>query len=466
MASAADGLGDSRWREDFEIVRAQRAAASDRWAHGWAQFVLLCTCLYLFIGAAPFQHQQAVDLETGGVVLSPINRYAWILLFLLSVPLLWVRRRALLPALRRLPLLNGVMLWFWMTTYWALDPGTAGRRLFLYSLIVFIALATSLGFSSGRRLHRGFAVACALMVAIDLGCWIVAPTLSMTPIGLAAIHTHKNVLGGVMLFSCIMLSTYALSQKTWAGRFAWGAIFLLALLLLVASESKTSLVIFIVLVASLPLVLALGRAELSVSLALAAMVGGMVFVNLLAWLGWCTFEGRDPLSPIRGVTFTQRTDVWGFVITEIQKRPLIGAGFGSFWDIDPRVQPSLQSGLWFAQPDAYTNQAHNGYLDLMVTTGLVGLLGALGLLLRWIACGAKLLRGALRAADRRLTDGVGAGLAFGLFPLIIAFHNLMESSLFTANSVFGALVLIIGIDLELRSAAANADAASAAAESS
>jgi hypothetical protein len=254
MASAAEGLTDRRWREGLEQLRAKRAAAWDRWARGWAQCLLLCTCLYLFIGASPFPHQQLVDPETGGMVMSPINRYVWILLLLLSLPLLWVRRRALLPALRRLPLLNAVMLWFWMTTFWALDPGTAGRRLFLYTVIVLI----------------------------DLLCWIVAPTLSMTPLGLAAIHTHKNVLGGVMLFSCLMLSTFALSQKTWAGRFGWGAIFLLALLLLVASQSKTSLFIFIVVVTSAPLVVALGRAEVGVSFALAAMVGGMICVNLLA----------------------------------------------------------------------------------------------------------------------------------------------------------------------------------------
>jgi len=460
MASAADGRHERLWR-DLEVVRANRCAAWDLWARRWAQVVLLGVCLYLFIGASPFQHQQAVDLETGGVVLSPVNRYAWILLFLLSLPLLWVRRRELLAAIRRLPLLNAVMLWFWMTTYWALDPGTAGRRLFLYSVVVVIGLAISLGFNSGRRLHRGFAFACAMMVAIDLACWILAPTLSMTPLGLAAIHTHKNVLGGVMLFSCIMLATYALTQKTWAERLGWGACFLLALLLLVASESKTSLAILVVVFLALPLVLALGRAQVGVFFGLTAMVVGLLFAALLAWLGWCTFEARDPLAPVRGVTFTQRTDVWGFVISEIQKRPLIGAGFGSFWDIDARLQPSLQSGLWFAQPDAYTNQAHNGYLDLLVTTGVVGLAGALSLLGRWIFCGAKLLRGALRAADRTQTAGVGASLAFGLFPVIIAFHNFMESSLFTANSVFGALVVIIGVDLELRAAAAKSDAARA-----
>jgi hypothetical protein len=37
----------------------------------------------------------------------------------------------------------------------------------------------------------------------------------------------------------------------------------------------------------------------------------------------------------------------------------------------------------------------------------------------------------------------------------------MESSLFTANSVFGALVVIIGVDLELRAAAARSESAAA-----
>lgn len=450
----AEALSAQRWREDLQFERAYRAEAWDRLARRWSLFVLVCTCLYLFIGPAPFQHQQAVDTDTGGLVMSPINRYAWISLFLMSLPLLWVRRRLVLPAVRRLPLLTGLMIWFWMTTFWALDPGTAGRRLFLYFLIVVIALSLSLGFNGGRRLHQGFAIACATMVAIDLTCWIVAPSASMTPIGLAGIHSHKNVLGGVMLFGCIILSTYALTQKRWAGRLGWGLAFLFALLLLAATGSKTSLAIFVLLVLSLPLVVTLARAQIGVFMGVAAMAAALVFGALLAWLGWCTFGARDVLGPMRGVTFTERTDVWAFVFTQIFKHPMIGAGFGSFWDIDPRLQPSLQSGLWFAQADAYTNQAHNGYLDLLVTTGVVGLVGALALLIHWIGCGLLLLRGALRADDRTRTDGVGAALAFGFFPVIIAFHNFMESSYFTANSVYGALILIIGIDLQLRASVA------------
>ena len=46
-----------------------------------------------------------------------------------------------------------------------------------------------------------------------------------------------------------------------------------------------------------------------------------------------------------------------FVWEEVQKRPWFGAGYSSFWAIDPAIQPSLKSDEWFGTyaiiPDKY-----------------------------------------------------------------------------------------------------------------
>jgi exopolysaccharide production protein ExoQ len=66
----------------------------------------------------------------------------------------------------------------------------------------------------------------------------------------------------------------------------------------------------------------------------------------------------------RDMTFTGRTTIWGILWPEALKSPVVGLGYGSFW-VHP---PESLNGL---------NEGHNGYLDVFLELGIVGLL-ALG----------------------------------------------------------------------------------------
>ena len=296
-------------------------------------------------------------------------------------------------------------------------------------------------------MHRALAMACAIVILIDFASWIIAPAKSMTELGLAAIHTHKNTLGSAMLLSSMLIAPYALRRPTLSGRALWWAIWVASFLLLVASRSKTSIAIAIGVLIALPLLAGILRLNL-----LRLWTVGLVFAlslatALFAWTIYAFLSGMDPLDPVSHLTFTKRTDVWRFSLQQGFLHPFTGVGFGSFWDVDPGVQPSLQTDEWFAKPDAYTNESHNGYIDLFVTTGVIGLAGALMLLVRWILGGLKLLRQAKEApADLRAYF-----LFVAIFPLLFFAHNFMESSYFTANTLFGAMILLVGIDIEMTS---------------
>lgn len=68
--------------------------------------------------------------------------------------------------------------------------------------------------------------------------------------------------------------------------------------------------------------------------------------------------GRDP-------TLTGRTDlIWSVLVPLAWKNPIIGIGYGSFW-----IRPV--EGFDFDMP---INQAHNGYLDVFIELGIIGLL--------------------------------------------------------------------------------------------
>jgi O-antigen ligase len=416
----------------------------------WAGVVLVLMVLYMMIGQSPYKHEVDLDPLTGAAVTSPVNRMIWLALLGLSAPILWFRRGEVLEMVKRLWPLLLLFVWFTATTHWALDPAASKRRLFLYVVNLVICVALVAGLKDARRMHAALATACAIIIVIDVGSWILMPAKSMSVLGLAAIHNHKNTLGSVMLLCALVISPYVLFQRTLAGRLFWAAMFLGCVALLIGSKSKTSMALVFVSIALIPLLLLVLRLRSGALRALLAASAMVLAASIFAWLAWCYAQGLDPLFPIRKLTFTQRTDVWRFSLDQFARHPVKGQGFASFWDVDPKVQPSLQTDEWFAQPNSYTNESHNGYIDLLVTTGVPGLIGALYLLGRWTLRGLTLIRQGLTANTLAEQDALPLSLFLGTFPLLFFVHNWMESSYFNANAMFGILILLVGIDIDMR----------------
>lgn len=448
------------WRDARRRERAVAAARLDNRLALWSGFVLVLMLLYMMIGAAPYTHEVTVDALSGASPTSPLNRAIWLALLGLTTPIMWFRRGEILDlAVRTWPLLL-LLVWFGATTRWAIDPPVSNRRFILYLINVLVCIALVTGLSGPRRMHAALAAACAIMIVIDLVSWIALPGLSMTEIGLAAIHNHKNTLGSVMLLSSLVITPYILFGRTLKTRLFWGVMLAGCLALLVASKSKTSLAIALAALVATPLLLACLRLRAGAIWAAAAFSVATILAMGFGWLAWSYAIGQDPLAPLRGVNFTRRTEVWMFALNQFAQHPLRGLGFGSFWDVNPAVQPSLQTDLWFAA-ETHTNQSHNGYIDLLVTTGAPGVVGALLVLLRWMGRGLGLIRNNLQQATAESREALPHAVFLGVFPLIFFVHNFMESSYFSANAMLGILILLFGVDIDMRHAPANERLASA-----
>ena len=72
-----------------------------------------------------------------------------------------------------------------------------------------------------------------------------------------------------------------------------------------------------------------------------------------------SLSGRDP-------TLTGRTETW-HVLLQTQTNPLIGLGYGSLWTGD------RMAAIMRTLNASYLNETHNGYLDIYITLGVVGL---------------------------------------------------------------------------------------------
>jgi len=179
----------------------------------------------------------------------------------------------------------------------------------------------------------------------------------------------KNMLGVITLV--LLLGTTWRVLELWRDEtlphrrrqlLAQGALLLIAVTVLIDANSATSTVSF-VLGAGLLLTTKSGFMRQNPVALHVLVVLLIVTVSSLILLGGGASVvqalGRDP-------TLTGRTDIWAAVIS-MTPNPVVGAGFESFW-----LSPRVAAGLWKLFPGLPLNEAHDGYLEVYLNLGWVG----------------------------------------------------------------------------------------------
>ena len=141
----------------------------------------------------------------------------------------------------------------------------------------------------------------------------------------------------------------------------------------------------------------------------------------------------------RNSTFTGRTELWNILLS-MHTNPVVGTGYESFW-LGPRLQM-----IW--AKFAVVNEAHNGYLEIYLNLGLVGLL---------------LLGGFLITSYRTICKRLMPHSSFGALSLalwtVLLFYNVTEAAfkggqLMWLAFLLGAISVPPRVEDEVRSAVA------------
>jgi exopolysaccharide production protein ExoQ len=187
-----------------------------------------------------------------------------------------------------------------------------------------------------------------------------------------------------------------------------GLAMLLSVFLLLNSDSVTP---GVALVGTLVLVNVYKFAALRLRVPLYAFV---FIITFLASVGLSfVFANSDRVMGLlgRSSNLTGRTEIWSMVISFIPQRPILGYGYSAFWlGASPE---SLVVNRVLGGPVQYS---HNGYLEMLLT------LGAIGLLLTLVFIGA----GIKRALDLSRQRQFGTELWPLAFLLYFILHNLGE----------------------------------------
>ncbi len=198
----------------------------------------------------------------------------------------------------------------------------------------------------------------------SLGVPIIGKHGAEHPGAWKGIYGDKNNFGSMMVLSSLAFFTL---PKDNSKLYKWGG-FIVSWILILLSTSKTSLVIFLLLILLVSFYKNFRwQGKISVIFVdLGILLFGCLSLVIFSyWTELLNSLQRDP-------TLTGRVPVWSFVISKLMERPLFGYGREAFWA--PNSSFAIAAGQTVTSGGWVTPHAHNGFLDIALDVGLIGLL--------------------------------------------------------------------------------------------
>jgi putative inorganic carbon (HCO3(-)) transporter len=189
----------------------------------------------------------------------------------------------------------------------------------------------------------------------------------------------------------------------------------------------------------------LGRLKGAWPVRLLLLCGLLAFILIgTIWMGGDPLVSRmesvpGELTQTESYAGTSRREIWRATWALVKEHPLTGVGFGGYWTAIPRYH--------MASGEATPQEAHNDYLELLASGGLIALLPAtwfLVVFLRRVREVWKSSVGYRRAALMGALTGI-----FG-----VALHSIVDFGLhITSNAlIFTALLVIASTDIKAQAA--------------
>lgn len=305
---------------------------------------------------------------------SPFDRLVYLALMLAGIVVLFMRSHRVVSILRNNTAILFFLFYCALSVTWSDYPGIAFRRWTkaLGDLVIILVV-----FSEKDPLaavKRFLSRPTYLLIPLSILFIKYYPTLGTAygpwggPRTSTGVTTDKNTLGAICL--CFGLGALWRFLTTFGDRIdksrtrrliVQGVILSMVLWLFHIANSVTSLSCFTM--ASILMLVSRMRFTKRTPTVIHFLIAAMVTVTVAILFfgvspGTLTTLGRNP-------TLTDRTEVWGHLFKLVQN-PLVGTGFESFW-LGSRLE-TLWSIYWW-----HPNEAHNGYIEIYLNLGWIGL---------------------------------------------------------------------------------------------
>ena len=310
---------------------------------------------------------------------SPLDRAILSTLLLAGLIVLLLRYRRLVRVLK----MNGPILLFFfycaVSSVWSPDPGLSFKRWFkaIGDLVMVLIILTD--WNRNEAIKRIITRVGFLVVPLSVLMIEYYPSLGQMysledgDTTITGVTTNKNMLGLVCMivglgFVWLLIKALRADRRRIKHLMVPGVSLAMVLWLLIVARSFTALACFLMGTALLVVVNMPGRERpAKVHLLVGSMLSGAAIMFIFPEIFVAIIHAFG-----KNTTLTGRTGLWK-VLLAMDTHPWLGAGFESFW-VGSRLNNIWSIFPW--QP----NEAHNGYLEVYLNLGIVGV-SLLGIML-------------------------------------------------------------------------------------
>lgn len=328
--------------------------------------------------------------------------------------------------------------WALISSIWSETPGISFRRS-VFAIVVMLIVYTSTSLLGPRRIFNLlFYVLFGLILASIISGPIVPNAVHREGmsgaedlIGLwRGVFIHKNIAGSSAALLILLASQQLIYSNLIKNKIHLWAALILSTLLLFLAFSKTSILLIVptsVFSAFLYFFIAertiMYRALLTtiILMVIVLVVGSFAYLDITSIV-------NDPKA------VTGRSAIWSAILKMIDDRPLLGFGYGSVFEVGQATPlknytPKEYSLQWISG----VSNAHNGYLQVAVEQGYIGLILVITAFIL-IPFKSVIFSASI---PKVFLPSLLAIMTFFLF------HNLFEATLFIRNSPTWVAFLIM-----------------------
>jgi exopolysaccharide production protein ExoQ len=305
--------------------------------------------------------------------------------------------------------------------------------LFTLRRSVILVATTSFGVYFGTRFAveeqlRILARVCGIVVLLSFLFALFLPHYGIDPTftngSWRGVFAQKNSLGRVAVLSIIVFLLVQFRRRQWL---AWAGT-AGAFILLLFSKSATSVLVLASLLGIL-MVFKVFRSRFAFAVPVCSF--GILALGILA----VSITPDQLLHYVhRDAGLTGRTRLWSLSLKAVARQPWFGYGFKSFWLGMKGASATLVQQLHWSPPSG-----HNGFLDITLEVGIVGLaLFVIGYLLLW-----------RRALQFLIRDRSHVPVWLGTYLFFMLVYNFSERTILEQNTVFWMLYVSAAVNLYL-----------------
>ena len=264
-----------------------------------------------------------------------------------------------------------LVVWCFISSSWAIVPAVSFRRIVLATIVIFatVEIVNLLGINATTNLMYKVLTTLLLinwLTVVAVPSLAIHSQMELDTALVGAWHgimPHKNIASAVTALSCVFFGYRAIMKRS----VVHFVLLILAIGFLIGTRGKTSLGFV------LPCIFASVAYNYSYSLKDRKFITFLMLTVSVVLLSLLVIVFENTIQDVfsNPESFTGRVSIWEIVMRYADQNLFTGAGFGSFWMIG-NSSPILTIGgdmPWLFG----IAHSHNGYLEMLVTTGLIGL---------------------------------------------------------------------------------------------